>query len=122
MSSKTEIARPVNPNRLYRRGQSLRVLARDAVGVVVAIRGRVYELAVWPVSRVEAYADELAELGWDDACPLSLSSSPELARVAYAKGNRCMPRPRDGRCQWCDRELASSHVDDATNAEVSDGR
>jgi hypothetical protein len=122
MSSRTEIAPIVNPNRLYRRGQSLRVLTRDSIGVVVEIRGRVYELALWPVSRVEAFADELAELGWQDACPPSLADSPELAREAYANGNRCMPRARDGRCHWCDRELSTSHVDDESGSEVSDGR
>lgn len=121
MSRKIEIAPAVNRRRIYARGQSVRVVGRDVIGVVVAIRGRVHELAIWPTARIEVTAGELAELSWQDACPLSLVDSPELARELYAAGNRCMPRARDGRCQWCDRELASLHVDDETDAEVARG-
>lgn len=105
MGSKTETETRV---KLYRRGQSVRHVTTDQIGVIVHAdvtpAGVIYQLAVWPCARLQARGAELAALSAADAC----------ARVWAIDGNgatnrnRCRPRARDGRCHFCEHELSSS--------------
>lgn len=114
MAIKPQLASPVNPSPLARLGQSVRVLSRDTIGVVVGLRGTVVELAVWPSRRLAVTREDIRHLTSGDACPRSLEL--RAATEALVAGNRCMPRARDGRCHWCDRLLDEAH-EDASEAD-----
>jgi len=114
MDSRSQTPPPVNPPShpaLFRPGQSVCHVELDVLGVVLYVRGAVVELAVWPCSRVSAHPRLLRHLTSGDACARSVAAHSGLAtELAAHAANRCRPRPRDGRCHWCDRVLEGDEL------------
>jgi hypothetical protein len=95
----------------------VRVLSRDVVGVVIiAGQGR-HELAVWPSARLQVDESDLQHLTPFDACARSHTSTTDANLVRAAALNRCQARARDGRCQWCGRELESREEQEDEHAD-----
>lgn len=106
---------PVKPPAYFRIGQAVRIVAppRDSEGRSPATpsalyyHGRVgvvsgtelskgmlfYSIALWSSTRVALVAAELEALTAADHCGMP------------GHTNACQPRPRDGHCVWCEREL-----------------
>ncbi len=104
MTSTPPIPPPVNHRPLYRLGQSVLLLKAQALGVVVGISGDELELAVWPSRRHRLARSEVRHLTAADTCARAACRTGVDELGGWAD-NVCAPRPRDGRCHWCDRDL-----------------